>query len=348
MGWFNNIISSGSSADHAEIKNVFPFPISERDFVNIDLINIYSRILTDVLERTQGFTSDEQILFWDNCLASEHSEGLVTMLSTAMAGKHDLFIVYDKALKLIRKATTNEESLIKADYKKMGMSNVGVLVSFKQYRRTDMLKIYSTLEYCAIASLNKSMNLSKALQFKAKNLRSSVNLSDSGEAAAQAKAVAQALGNGNDVLVDAEDSLESMKPDLEAANSSMAFINQKRSFYLGLPAAYITGLSSKSMSDSGDGEAKAVERGLVGYYFSIIKPVCEAMFKKTTEFKSENYEQISTSLEVLKTFEITSDELLSKDNKQLIVNRQFGLPDDAKGDSVATPAPAPQVNPKVQ
>lgn len=345
MGWFDSIISSGSSADHAEIKNVFPFPISERDFVTIDLVNIYARILTDVLERTQGFNSEEQSLFWDNCLASEHSEGLVTMLATAMAGKHDLFIVYDKALKLIRKANTAEENIIKADYKKMGLSKAGVFISFKAYRKTDMLKIYSTLEYCAISSLNKSMNLSKALQFKAKNLRSSVSLSDSTEAAKQAQAVALALGNGNDVLVDAEDSLESMKPDLEAANSSMEFINQKRSFYLGLPAAYITGLSAKSMSDSGNGEAKAVERGLTGYYFSIIKPVCEAMFNKTTEFKTEDYEQISTSLEVLKTFEITSDELLSKNNKQLIINRQFGLPDDAKGDAPKKTEAAPSVQP---
>lgn len=343
MGWFDNIISSGSSADHAEIKNIFPFPISEGDFVNIDLVNIYSRILTDVLERTQGFKPEEQSLFWDNCLASEHSDGLVTMLANAMAGKHDLFIVYDKALNLIRKATSQEENIIKADYKKIGKSTAGVFISFKAYRRTDMLKIYSTLEYCAIASLNKSMNLAKALQIKSKNLRSSVSLSDSTEAAKQAKAVATALGNGNDVLVDAEDSLETMKPDLEAANSSMTFINQKRSFYLGLPAAYITGLSAKTMSDSGDGEAKAVERGLTGYYFSIIKPVCEAMFEKKTEFKTENYDQIATSLEVLKTFELTSDELLSKNNKQIIVNRQFGLPDNEKGD-----APKTNVTPVIQ
>ncbi len=86
------------------------------------------------------------------------------------------------------------------------------------------------------------------------------------------------------------------------------------------------------MGDSGEGDAKAVERGLKNYFFSIVKPVLETIFGIKATFKSEDFRQISSSLEALKTFELTSDELISQDNKRIIINKLFGLPEDEKGD----------------
>lgn len=316
-----------------EIPDIFPFSIVERDFVSTDIVNIFAKILTDVLERTQGLPEKHLPLLWDNCLASESQDGLVSMLSKAMAEKKELFLVFDPAVNLIRKAKPTEETLIKADYLAKGQSVVGVYVTFKNYSRTDMLKIYSVLEYCTIASLSKSMRLSKAIQLKFNELRSSVGLTDSEVAKGQGRSIATSLANGNDVMLDAKDIIETAKPDLTATQSAMEFINEKRSFYLGLPASYITGRAPKGMGDSGEGDAKAIERGLKNYFFSIIKPTVEAIFGVKLTFKSEDFRQISSSLEALKTFELTSDELISKENKNLIVNKLFGLPEDAKGDA---------------
>jgi len=315
-----------------ELPEIFPLAIREIDFVRTDVKNIFSRILTDVLERTTGIPEKQQSVLWDNCVASESTDGLVSMLAMAMSDKKDLFLVYKKELGLIRRADSQEEIKIRDDYKKQGKSSVGVFVSFKNYTRSDMVKLYSALEFCAVGGLHKSMNLSKAIQLKLTDLRASVGLSDSADVKTQAIAIAEGLKKGCDVMLDAKDTLETAKPDLTATNSAMEFIAKKQSFYLGMPASYITGEAAKGLGDSGLGEAKAIERGLKNYYFSVIKPVVEVVFSVTTQFKSEDFDQITSSLETLKTFELTSDEYLSKENKQIIVNKMFGLPEDEVGD----------------
>ncbi|WKV32899.1 hypothetical protein MAC3UK_0012 [Bdellovibrio phage MAC3UK] len=307
-----------------ELPEIFPLPIIEKDFITLDVQTTYSKILTEVLERTQGIPDDRQVLLWDNCVASESKDGLITMLAKAMAEKAQLFLVYDAGLKVIRKADSKEQSEIEADFKKNGKSEKGIFITFAQYRLTEMLKIYSALEYFTVSSLYKNMNLSKAIQLKFHELRASVASGDSEKVIVQAKAIAEGLKKGFDVALDAKDIIECAKPDMTATNSSMDFINQKRSYYLGLPAAWITGLSNKGLGDSGSGEAKAVERGLRRYYFAIIKPVIETLFKVTTTFKTEDYEGLTTALSALQTFELTEDEYLSADDKKLIIGRLFG------------------------
>ena len=323
----------GSTNQSNEIPEIFPFPYKEKEFISTDVENVYARILTDVLERTQGMNDDQKILLFDNCLASEAQFGLVSLLAKAMTEKDELFLIYDKATQVIRKATADEQAQIKLEYK-MPKANqkTGFYITFKNYNKSDFMKLYSGLEYSTVASLSKSMNLSKAIQLKMTDLRASVSLSDKTEAKAQALAMAEGLKTGKDILLDAKDIVETAKPDLTAAQSAMDFVAQKRSFYLGLPASYITGLSSKGLGDSGEGESKAVERGLRGYYFSIIKPVIESIFSIKTTFKSDDFRLLDSSLNALKTFEITDNTLLSQDNKRLIINKLLGLPEDEEGD----------------
>ncbi len=343
---FSSLFSfTGANSSHTELPELFPLPIIQRDFIINDVVNIYAKILTDVVERTQGIKDENLTSFWDNCLASENNEGLITMLSKAMSNMTELFIVYDSALKLLIKANNEQMRQIKDDYAKSGSSNVGTYISFKNYKRTEMVKIYSALEYCAIGAMNKNMHLSNAIQLKMSDVRGSIALSDKSVAEAQAKSIADGLASGKSVLLDAKDKIETATPQIDAIDRSMEFINERRSFYLGLPASYITGVATKGMSDTGEGDSKAVERGLKNYYFSIIKPVIESVFKGTkTSFKSEDFRQIESALNTLKTFELTSDEYLGKENKTQIVNKLFGLPDDEVGDEVEE-IPQPQPNP---
>lgn len=342
IGW-----SSSPNTPINELPDIFPFPIAQKDFVSIDVENIFARILTDVLERTTGIPDKAQKVLWDNCLASESKEGLVTMLSKAMLDKKELFLIYDSGIELIRKADSNEESQIREEYKTRADSKIGIYISFKNYQKSDMIKIYSALEYLTVASLYKKMNISKAVQVKVNDLRKAVGLLDKEEAKAQAKSIADALKCGKDVFMDSQDSVDSMAPDLTATNSSIEFISQKLSFYLGLPASYITGLAPKGLGDSGEGEAKAVERGLKNYYYSIIKPVIESLLKVNTTFKSEDFYGINTALETLKTFELTSNEFISGENKLGIINKVFGLPESSKGDDIQEPDPIAIPNPIV-
>lgn len=345
MSWFSFL---GTDAASTELPDIFPIPINDKDFVSIDVQNIYSRILTDVMERTQGIPEQAQNLLWDNCLASEKQDGLVTLLAKAMLAKSELFLVYRPDLKLIRKAEPMEQEQIKADYKAKGESSLGVYITFKNYQRTDLIKFYSALEYCAVNGLWKQGNLSKAIQIKINDLRGSVSLGDSAEAKKQAKEIATSLGLGKDIMIDAKDLIEALVIDMTATDAMIAFVAKKQSFYLGMPATYLTGEMPKGLGDSGKGDQRSTERGLKAYYFSIGKPVIEGIFKAKTTFKSEDGDTLDSALNALEIFDRTSDEHLSKDNKTLIINKAFGLDENEKGDPVQEPvnsqtglAPAP-------
>src|SRR5688572_21255234 len=126
---FADLFTWSSTPVSNKIINIYPFPYLEKDFVSTDVVNTYVRVLTDVLERTQGIPGDRENLMWDNCLGSEHSDGLVTLLAKAMSEKRELYLVYRADLKLIRKADSEEERKIKADYEKAGESKTGVYIT---------------------------------------------------------------------------------------------------------------------------------------------------------------------------------------------------------------------------
>ncbi len=100
----------GSSSTDNELPDIFPMPVLKNDFINTDVVNIYAKILTDVIERTQGISDKYLPSLWDNCLQSESSDGLISLLSKAMAEKKDLFIVWDAALTLLRIANQAEQN----------------------------------------------------------------------------------------------------------------------------------------------------------------------------------------------------------------------------------------------
>lgn len=309
----------------SELPDIFPLSVNQNDFINADVTNVYSRILTDCVERTQGIPKNILPLLWDNCLQNESCEGLITLLAKAMTDKRDLFLIYNSTLSLVRQATAAEASQIKEDYKNQGQSDLGIYVSFKYYSRTDMVKIYSTMEYCVIASLNKQMNLSKAIQFKMNEMRSSVSLNDSSVAIAQAKTIAKSLSNGKDVLLDKNDEIATSTPDITAIKESISFIDGKKSLYYGMPLAYINGEQTTGIGTTGEADSRSTERGLKNYYISILKPVVEELFDINTSFKSNDFRQIGSALEAIKTFELVSDDLISQDDKKLIIEKLFDL-----------------------
>jgi hypothetical protein len=223
--WFN--FGSVISGQVTELENIFPLEMQKTDFIRIDATNIYSKILTDTFERTHGISNDTQPLLFDNCHMSDSKEGLITMLAKAMVDKKDLFIVYDRAVKIIRKATGEEQSKIRADYEAQGESGVGSFISFKNYDRSDMVLLFSALEYATTSALNKDINVSNAIQFKMKDLRGSTGLSDKAEVEAQAKTIAKSLGDGKDVLLDADDMIETSNPDLTSVKRSHQFYKSK-------------------------------------------------------------------------------------------------------------------------
>jgi hypothetical protein len=328
FGW------GGGSVPSDELPLIFPMPLAKDSFIEIDVINIYQKILTDVMERVHGLDDEKTEILWDNCIQSEANHGLISLLARAMAFRKELFLVYDAALNLLRLADPVEQQTIKTDYAKTGGSDLGIYVSFQHYLKSDLVRLYSALEYCTIASLNKSLNLSTAIQLKMSDMRQSTGLSDSQKVIEQAQKIAKALGNGRDVLMDAKDIIENALPDLTSVNASIEYLSEKRAFYLGMPASYLCGEQTTGISSTGEADTKAVERGLKNYYFSIMKPVLEALFQDdvSLSYKSQDFRQIDQAMNALKVFSVTDDTLLSVENKTLILNKLLDLPEDEVGD----------------
>ncbi len=322
FSWFG--IGAGGSSE-TELPDVFPMPIVQSEFVCTDVRNIYAKILTDAVERTQGIPPKLSALLWDNCLQSESSKGLISLLAGAMESKAELFLILDETTSVLRKATADEEKVIKTDYEKKAKSELGIFVSFKEYKKTDMVKLYSALEYFAISALNKNLNLSKAIQYKMADLRGSVSLTDSAAVKAQGVSMAANLRDGKDILTDAKDIIETAKPDITPVKEALMFIDNKRCFYLGMPMSYVDGEQTGGIGSTGEGDARAVERGLKLYYFSILKPVIEELFSCKTSYKSQDFRLFDSGFNALKAFELSGERYITAENKQAIVESLFGL-----------------------
>jgi len=247
------------------------------------------------------------------------------MLADAMLVKSDLFLVYKPSVEILRRADETERRQIEADYKAAGKSTVGIFISFRNYRKTEMLRVFSEMEYCIMASLHKTVNLAKAVQLKMSEMRSSVSLADSSVTIEQARSIADALRAGRDIVIDAKDDVTTSTPDLEPTKQAIAFLDAKRAFHLSLPLAYISGLQSGGIGSTGDADARAIDRGLKQYFVSILQPVFEEVFGVDVEYRPEDDRQIEAGLEVLKAFELVSDTYLSAETKRTIVARVFDV-----------------------
>jgi hypothetical protein len=252
------------------------------------------------------------------------------MLAKAMTDKKDLMLVYDKSIQIIREATQEEKRQIEEDYKTKAESSAGVFISFKNFTRADMIKLYSALEYCTIAALNKQVNLASAIQFKMFEMRKSTALNNKAQVEAQALALATALAAGKNVSMDKEDDVLTADPNLEPVKGAIEFLNQKRAFYLGMPASYINGELSSGLNNDGSSDTKAVERGLKNYFVSIIKPVMKAIFGIEVTYKSQDFRMIEKGLNALQTFAVTDDDYISAENKKRIIDQLFDFESEAE------------------
>ncbi len=345
MGSLSTLFKFGGSSDQAAdgLPEIFAMSMPMESFVRIDVQTMYQKILTDVMERTQGLEDDQEALLWDNCVKSESSDGLLTMIAKAMYEKTDLFLVFDKTVNVIRRATGPESAIIRDDYEKKAESSTGIFITFKNFLKNDMIKLYSAFEYYAIASLNKNMNLSKSVQYKINGLRAAIPLINAADAKVQAQVVWKNLGLGKDVYIDSEDKIETAQPDLEPLEKGLNFLNQRRAFYLGLTESYITGIQTSGLNTTGEADRTAIERGLKAYYFSIIKPVLEALFDASLTYKSQDYRQITQALEALKTFNLVDNNMIGEKTKRTIIEGLLDVdPDDNDWEEAEEPV---QVDP---
>jgi hypothetical protein len=329
MGWsdffgFGGVSVGGAttSGNDNALGESFPMVVKRADFIECDIFSTFSKILIDVVDRTQGITDKVEDVLWDNCVKDSSEYGLISMLAYAMATMSELCLVYKSSTNILRKATMEEADKIKKDYEKSAKSSLGVLISFQNFKRTELLKLYASLEYCSIGSLYKSANVAMSVQFKIDELRSAVGLQDSAVARAQGVSMAAAVAQGKNVMLSGKDAIVTTTPDVVATEKSIALTDAKKAYYLGFPISYITGAQGgSSLSDTGQGDTRAIERGLRPYFFSIIKPALKALFNISAEFRTQDFINLKAAIDVISGLDLVSEDILNLDQKRNIVNR---------------------------
>lgn len=308
MNFINELF--GNAPSDCSINEIFPFPISEMTYVKDDVRTILKRIITDTIERSQGI-SDKALKTLNDKVVGVNTDGLISILVDAIYNKSEVVIFYDRSIDVLKIADSKQAAKIREDYKKVGgESPDGIILNFKNFDMVNMLKVYSAIEYNSICSLFKVVNLSRALQVKISKMRESVALKDSKKFIEDARAIAIALSKGQGVVVDKEDEITVPQVDFAPTEKALKFCATKKAEITGMPSSYITGLQSDGLSSTGEGDDKAIEKGLRYYFFLIIKPVFKELFGDDLKFRSNNKEAVMASLEALKVFELIDNESL--------------------------------------
>jgi hypothetical protein len=321
--WFSKFFPSHDVSD--EIKHPFQLCITKDDYVRMSLVLLFERIFTDTLPFTRGLTEKHLMVLHDTAAYPKTNKGLFALVAKALVSRGDLFLKYFPEFDVLREATYEERNLIIADYEKVGRSPNALAVSFVDYWRAILLNAYAGLEYSTMKHTNSLLGLSEALIIKIEDARKSVALSDASIAKAQGKLVADALRKGNAVLLDSGDMVELPSVDVSTVDASFTFLSKKKAEIIGLPLAYLTGEQTAGLNADGGADSKAIEKGLESIFDSILKPIYEKIFGVETDFQSKDKGQADSALNTLETFDRTSDDFLSKEDKREIIRSMFEL-----------------------
>jgi len=309
-----------SSSEETEIRLEAPFcmKISKTEFCKIKTELLYKKILNRVYSRTEGAKGDDKInSLFDSMERSGAPRGLISLLACAMTNKKEMGIIYRDGV--VREANYDEKKIIEEDYKKFAKSSKGVLVDFRKYDLTDLMFAYMAIIYDILTSLNTQVGLAKALQIKISNLRGTVSAVGKDEPIEQAKKINESLKTGRSVLLDAKDTVETLKIDAGSIESAIKFVCALIASELGVSLSFITGELTTGMSATGEADANADEYGFQDFFNSIFKPVCDKLYNWDLRFISDDWRYFSAMIGSLIAVENSS--LLSEEQKKAFADR---------------------------
>lgn len=320
------ITFSRPSAVTSPVPALWPMSLVSKLYTEIFMRMIYSRILMDVLARSHKISDTFRPLLLNSC-EGLGQKGLVGYIVESMVRQDVLVLKYEANILAVPEYKEREAILTEL---KDGKQRERVLVlSFKDYHRSTVLRQYLEHKYLLLCTQNKALNLSAAVQIKIDNLRQSVALNDGDPAEEQARKIAEALLEGRPALLDSKDVIELLSPDTGPLKEVSADLHAEISFILGLPLSWITGVQKVGLGDTGDADARAIERGLEPYFWESVYPAFQKLFGVSLTFQTDDYRNITPGLEALKTFELTGDGLMAWEEKRKVVADLLGLDEKA-------------------
>jgi hypothetical protein len=297
-----------------------PFKISlDRDcFIKIKTENLFIKILHRCYSRSEGAIDPIKIAsLFDSKEKSGASEGLISLIAIAMAHKQEQAIIFNSGIARI--ADFKEKEKIKKDYEDNGRSTDGVLINFENYKLTELIKSYYSMIYDALNSMNTQLGLAKALQIKINSLRATVSMAGKDEPVQQAKEINEALTNGKSVLLDKNDSVETLTINSESVEKAIFLVNCLIASEIGTSLSFVNGELTTGMSATGEADSNADEYGFQDFFNSIFKPICDKLYDWNLRFVSDDWRYFSAMIGNLIIVENSA--LLSEEQKKAFADR---------------------------
>jgi len=297
-----------------------PFKISlcRDDFIKIKTENLYKKILHRCYSRTEGATDEIKIAsLFDSKEKSGASNGLISLIAIAMANNQEQAIIFNAGI--VRIANYQEKEQIKKDYETNGRSSLGVLIDFQNYNLTELIKSYYSMIYDSLDSMNTQLGLAKALQIKINSLRATVSMAGKDEPVQQAKEINEALTNGKSVLLDKNDSVETLTINSESVEKAIFVVNCLIATEIGTSLSFVNGELTTGMSATGEADSNADEYGFQDFFNSIFKPICDKLYGWNLRFVSDDWRYFSAMIGSLIIVENSA--LLSEEQKKAFADR---------------------------
>lgn len=312
----------------------FQLTMSEGNFIKTETKELYKNLLIECYNKSTGLDDKKSLAMWDNFerFNDKTTAGFIGMVAEAMANKTTAYIVYDKTTNVIRKATSDEQAQIRKDYQEKTKSDVGIMANFTRYDKTDVIKLYYALLYNVVDGLNISINVTKAIKYMASLLREKTNKASSEDIIKQAKEIVNNLKEGNPVLIDSEDKLESGTVDVKPVESAVDFICGRIAGELRVSLSYVNGKMTSGISSTGEADEQANERGIEIIFNSIYKPLVDSLFNVNVQFQSDNYHRLSAYSKILPIIE--SSDIIDDEQKDEFVKEMFNIKGEAENDKL--------------
>jgi hypothetical protein len=245
--------------------------------------------------------------------------GLISLVVDAMYRRAKVYLVYKSGV--VSTATQAEQQEVYQKIKNGQELKNEVVIDFKNFDTTDLLKIYAGILYKALETANTGMNMSQSIILKIKDYRGTISVASSGEAASQGKAISKGVKRGKGVMVDAGDTIELPTFDIKPTEGSVIFINGMTANALGFPLSYINGALTTGISTTGEADELAIDRGLKYFFYAIFKPIVDNLFGLNVQMKIDNWRTLAAVSNLVPVIECSS--IISEERKEELVEELF-------------------------
>ena len=300
----------------------FNLSLKETEFVDYMVSDLYQSILTMCFDKIifpdaeKDFKDKITPSFYDNLSVEGINKGIIKNLAYGIVQNQKVFLVNASAGDNIIVRQGTQEELQKYE-KEQGNIKNQIQMDFTKYNQSKVLKLFYSMIYWIIRATNTNVKISNSVLVKIAKLRELVAKEDAEEVIKQAKEINDAIKRGNSIVADKDDTMERLEINSQATKDALDVAFSLVSGLIKMPLSFVNGELTTGLTQTGDSDNLAIERGLKNYYYTILKPCTEKLFDTKIRFTSDNTAKLKTLIGILPQLELST--LLTDDEKRAII-----------------------------